>query len=78
VFGTDEHATIATTLSNIGSVLSNQGKYEEALNHYNKSLEINRKVFGTDEHAIIATTLSNISKVLSNQGKYEEALNHFP
>jgi tetratricopeptide (TPR) repeat protein len=69
VFGTDEHATIATTLSNIGQVLFNHGKYAEALDHLNKSLEIDRKVFGTDEHATIATTLSNIGLVLKNQRK---------
>jgi len=44
VFGTDEHATIAPTLSNIGLVLIKQGKYEKALEHYNKSFEILRKV----------------------------------
>jgi tetratricopeptide (TPR) repeat protein len=75
VFGTDEHAKIATTLFNIGQVLFYQGKYAEALDHYNKSLEINRKLFGTDEHATIATTLYNIGKVLFVQGKYAEALN---
>ncbi len=64
-------------LSNIGLVLDNQGKYEEALEHYNKSLEIDRKVFGTDKHATIATSLSNIGLVLDDQGKYEEALEHY-
>jgi tetratricopeptide (TPR) repeat protein len=75
VFGTDEHATIATMLSNIGLVLDNQSQYEEALEHYNKSLEINRIVFRTDEHASIATTLSNIGSVLDKQGKMKKLLN---
>jgi tetratricopeptide (TPR) repeat protein len=50
-----------------------QGKFEEALEHYNKSLEIDIKVFETDEHAFIATTLQNIGSVLKLQGKYVEA-----
>ena len=64
-------------MQNIGSVLNEQGKYEEALEHYNKSLEIDPKVFGTDEHATIATTLQNIGSVLNEQGKYNEALEHY-
>jgi tetratricopeptide (TPR) repeat protein len=52
-------------LQNIGSVLNEQGKYEEALEHFKKSLEIKRKVYGTDEHANIATTLQNFASVLT-------------
>ena len=39
------------------------GKYQEALENYNKSLEINIKVYGTDDHANIAITFNNIGNV---------------
>ena len=42
-------------LCSIGSVLDDQGKYPEALEYYNKSLEIMIKVHGQD-HPLVADT----------------------
>jgi len=77
VFETDEHAFIATTFQNIGSVLNLQGKYVEAFYCYKKLLKIERKVFDTDEHASISKTLQNIGSVLCSQEKYVEAFYYF-
>ena len=52
------------TFGKIGKIMGMQGKYKEALEHYNESLEINRKLYGTDENATINTTLQNIGLVL--------------
>jgi tetratricopeptide (TPR) repeat protein len=70
-------SVLPETLNNIGLVLKNQGKNDEALVYFNKSLDIYRKVFGTEEHSSIATTLNNIGSVLENQGKNDEALVYY-
>ena len=40
-----------------------QGKYEEVLVNYAKSLAVIRKIFGTDENSSISGTLNNIASV---------------
>jgi tetratricopeptide (TPR) repeat protein len=77
VFGTKCNESIAAILDKIGEIFGMQGKYKEAIENFNKSLDITRKIYGSDEHATIATTLQNIGLVLYNQGKYKEALEHF-
>ena len=42
-------------LCSLGMVLDNQGKHQEALEHYIKSLEIKAKAFGPD-HPDVADT----------------------
>jgi tetratricopeptide (TPR) repeat protein len=51
-------------------VLDGQGKYPEALEYYNKSLEIMIKVHGQD-HPIAADTLYNIALVHREQGRHD-------
>ena len=68
--------TYTTTLGNIGSVLSNQGKYSEALEKHQQCLAIQMKVLDP-EHLWVATSLNDIGSVLSNQGKYREALEKY-
>ena len=77
IFKTDEHALIATTLGCIANVFYSQGRYEDALSNYEKSLAIYRRMFGKDEHALIATILHNIAQVYDSQGRYEDALSNF-
>ena len=56
-----------------GSVLDDQGKYPEALEYYNKPLEIKAKVHGQDR-PLVASTYNNIGEVYRHQAKYLEAL----
>ena len=49
---------------------NNQGKYEEALDYYNKALTIKINKLGED-HPDVA------GNVYQNQGKYEEALDYY-
>jgi tetratricopeptide (TPR) repeat protein len=54
-------------------VLSEQGKYEEALQTYQENYETEKRVLGP-EHPDTLTTRNNMAGVLYQQGKYEEAL----
>merc|ERR1711965_254410 len=60
----------------MGEVYRSQGKYDEALEYYNKDLEINLKKLGND-HPDVARTYNNMALVYDSQGKYDEALEHY-
>ena len=51
-----EHPGVAGTYNNIGEVYRQQAKYPEALNMYQKSLDINIKVHGCN-HPLVASTM---------------------
>ena len=67
-----EHPHTLTSVSNLGNVLSSQGKYEEAEAMHRRALEAKEKVLGR-EHPNTLTSVSNLGNVLSSQGKYDEA-----
>jgi len=60
----------------MGNVYEAQGKYEQALEVYSKSLDIKIKVTGQDS-PLVASTRNNIAIVYRKQGKYEEALEEY-
>jgi tetratricopeptide (TPR) repeat protein len=57
----------ATTLNNIGSVYSNQGRYPQALENYQQSLTIARELQDRSQEA---TTLFNVGSVYQKQEAY--------
>ena len=59
--------------NNIGLVYNTQGKYEEALEYYQKSLDIEIRVVGGD-HPDVATSFNNIGEVYWMKGDQENAL----
>ena len=61
----------------MGTVLYKQGRYTEAVTHYERSLAIRLKVHGTEEHSDVAATLINFGLLLQKQGRYAEARTHF-
>ena len=67
-----EHPNTLTSISNLGLVLSIQGKYKEAEVMHRRALEAREKVLGR-EHPSTLTSVSNLGNVLDSQGKYEEA-----
>lgn len=67
-----EYPNILTSVSNLGLVLSNQGKYEEAKAMHQWALEAREKVLGA-KHPNTLMSISNLGLVLSSQKKYEEA-----
>ena len=54
---------------NIGAVYDSQGKYEEALEYYQKSLDIKIRVVGGD-HPDVATSYQNLAVVYQRQGNH--------
>ena len=75
MFGSD-HPDVARSHVNIGNVLDDMGKPEEALVHLQKGLEIYLKVLGSD-HPDVAKSYTCIGVVYYSQGQYERALeNH--
>jgi tetratricopeptide (TPR) repeat protein len=73
-----EHSNTYTSMlnieimSNIGTTLLAQGKYEEAEQIYRQTLELMEKVLGK-EHPEAHAAMMNMGTVLLKQGKYEEA-----
>ena len=61
-----------TSVSNLGSVLKRQRKYEEAEAMHRRSLKGREKVLGP-EHPYTFISVSNLRSALLRQGKYEEA-----
>jgi len=75
VFGND-HPSVADSYNNIGIVYDKQGKYEEALVQYHRTLEIRTRVFG-QQHPNVADTCEDIGLVLKLQGEVEKAKDKF-
>ncbi|KAL8634563.1 MAG: hypothetical protein Q9228_007842, partial [Teloschistes exilis] len=67
-----EHPHTLTSVSNLASVLQDQGKYDEAEQMNQRALDGREKVLGK-EHPDTLTSVSNLALVLQDQGKYDEA-----
>ncbi len=77
---------VAMTLNNLGNLLSNMGRTEEAKEKYEHALKMYESLLETDMKSSIyqsdvAMTLNNLGNLLSNmgrpdgaKGKYERAL----
>jgi len=69
---------VATTLNNLGNLLSDMGRPEEAKKKYERALEIYESLLETNTKSSVyqsqvATTLNNLGTLLSNMGRPEEA-----
>jgi tetratricopeptide (TPR) repeat protein len=58
-------------MNNLGNVYKDQGKWEEAIDCYQQSLEIFRAI---GDHHGIAQTIGNLGNLYQAQGKCEEAI----
>ena len=56
-YGTRDNPDVAKTISQIGMVLQDQGKLDDAVAHYRKSLKILTKAYGTSDHPEVAKTI---------------------
>jgi tetratricopeptide (TPR) repeat protein len=59
--------------NNLGKLLQDEGKFDEALAQHRRALAIREKLLGP-EHPYVAKSLNNIANALYGQGKYDEAL----
>jgi tetratricopeptide (TPR) repeat protein len=66
------YVEMATTLSNLGALLINKGKYTEAEPFVLEGLELRRKVLG-NAHTSTAGALFRLSDLRYRQGRYTEA-----
>jgi tetratricopeptide (TPR) repeat protein len=63
----------ATLLNNFGALCQDMGDYARALELYEQSLYISRRVLGP-EHPSVATTMNNLAAVYEALGDYARAL----
>jgi tetratricopeptide (TPR) repeat protein len=68
-----EHPDTLTSISNLGSVLTDQGKYEEAEAMHRRALQGYEKVLGP-EHPNTLTSMHNLAFNLKQLGKVSDAL----
>jgi len=71
--GGDESAGVADCYNVIGSICLSLGEFQEALEQYERALEIRTRVCGA-EHLDSAKTQENIATVYLKQGKLEKSL----
>ena len=61
IFG-DNHAYVATSYNNLGSVYNSLGEYNQAKDLHENALMIRKKIFG-ENHADVATSCNNLANV---------------
>ena len=67
------HPSIFFLQSNIGIILEQQGRLEDAEQMYTEALQINLKVFGKDSLNVVDTQ-KDIADMCNAQGQYDEAV----
>ena len=75
IFG-EEHADVAASYNNLGSVYQDLGQYNEAKEYHEKALMIRKKIFG-EEHANVAGSYNNLGIVYQDLGQYNEAKEYY-
>jgi tetratricopeptide (TPR) repeat protein len=70
---TGDSLTQALALSQLGHLLMNQGKYNEAWESHRRALELREKVLGP-EHPDVASSISNLASAAWWMGRYDEAV----
>lgn len=63
---------LAKSLNNMGALFHTQGKYEMALEHYRRALELQKKMYG-DMHEAVGVNLHNIAIAYCARSKFDEA-----
>jgi len=70
-----DHLDVAKSYNNIGNVCDSQGKYEEALEYYQKDLDITVRLVG--DGPSVADSKENIGLVFKKMTKKSEARQMF-
>jgi tetratricopeptide (TPR) repeat protein len=66
------HPNVATSLNNLGAMLTGIGQYEDVEPMLKRALAIDKKVYGA-EHPRVATDLNNLAVLYNAQGRTGEA-----
>ena len=65
-----DHCDVATSLNDLGGLLSEKGDYDGAEPLYRRALEIHEKALGPG-HPDVATSLNNLGVLLDEKGDYD-------
>ena len=71
---------VATTLNNLGNLLSNTNNLKQAKDYYEEALQIRRELMGKNPEAYkpyVATTLNNLGNLLSNTNNPKQAKDYY-
>ena len=68
----EQHKIVARSCDLLGSTLSAQGHYEEAVQFHLRALRIRKALFG-EAHEAVADSYNNLANVYRLQGRYQEA-----
>ena len=71
-YGTEEHVAVGTVFTRLGNLERTVGDFDAARGHYERALEIHRKVL-PPEHPFIQSGMSNLAGILSVLNESEEA-----
>ena len=72
----NDHPETLVLINNIGGMLQNQGKLEEALPFYTEALEGSRRVLG-NQHSQTLAYINNMGALFEAQGKLDKAMPFF-
>jgi hypothetical protein len=67
-----EHPNTLTSMSNLASTFSNQGRWKEAEELEVQVIDTRKRVLGA-EHPDTLTSMSNLASTFRNQGRWKEA-----
>ena len=65
----EHHGDLAQSYNNLGTVYSHLGQYNQAKEHFEKSLAIRKEIYG-EHHGAVATSYNNPGTVNSDLGQY--------
>lgn len=73
IYNTDDHPSVAVTLSHVAAVLYSQGDKEKALDQYKQVLEIYLNLYG-EQNIDVAIAMGHIAGCMDDVGRTQEAL----
>ena len=73
---TTGYSNVATYHYNLGAEWNAKGKYDKAIEYYEKALKSDLKVFGED-HPDVATYRSNLGEAWKAKGEYDKAIEYY-
>ncbi len=73
---TTDYPNVATYRNNLGTVWNAKGKYDKAIEYYEKALESGLKAFGED-HPDVATYRNNLGSAWKAKGEYDKAIEYY-